>query len=62
MPRPRPAAPRTDWKPTGRSVRLYLEPDEHRQLRVLAAAAGVPLSRYTRDLVGEFLRRQAGGA
>lgn len=36
-----------------KAVRLYLPPEAHARLRVLAAAAGVPMSRFTRQLVLE---------
>lgn len=51
-----PAAAETKTKP----VRLDLEPELHRMLRVVAAEAGKPMAVFARELVEETVRRLYG--
>jgi hypothetical protein len=42
-----------------RPVRLELPEEQHRELRVLAAAAGKPMSQFVRDIVLEAIAKRA---
>jgi hypothetical protein len=43
--------------PGTKSVRLDLSEEMHRQLRVMAAQAGLPMSQYVRQLVEGVIRK-----